>query len=215
VLESPALTNGSYSRLRVSLLAVGLLLLLWSGVGAREEGTWALEGFPIVLAVPVLIATRRRFPLTPLAYWLIFLHALILMLGGHYTYEHVPLGNWVRDGLHLARNPYDRLGHLAQGFVPAIIAREILLRASLLRRGGWLFFIVTCICLAISASYELVEWGVAVAIGQGANAFLGTQGDPWDTQWDMLCALVGAMVAQVILARVHDRQLRAMEQCGG
>jgi len=137
-------------------------------------------------------------------------HATILMLGGHYTYAEVPLGNWVKDALGLARNHYDRLGHFAQGFVPAILAREILLRKTPLRSGRWLFFLVTCVCLAISACYELIEWWTAVATGEAATAFLGTQGDPWDTQWDMFIALIGAVTAQLLLARGHDRQLSAL-----
>ena len=194
----------------LALLVVGLALLAISRVGALEPGTWLLEVFPIFIAVPVLIATARRFPLTPLAYRLIFLHALILMLGGHYTYAKVPLGFWMRDAFHLARNNYDRLGHFAQGFVPAIIAREILLRRTPLTRGKWIFFLVTCICLAISACYEFIEWGTAIAGGSAADAFLGTQGDPWDTQWDMFTAFIGAIVAQLLLSRVHDRQLAAL-----
>jgi putative membrane protein len=157
-----------------------------------------------------LLATRRRFPLTTLAYVLIAIHACILMVGGRYTYAEVPLGNWVRDALHLARNHYDRLGHLAQGFVPAIIAREVLLRKTGLRRGGWLFFLVTSVCLAISAVYELIEWGTAATSGASADAFLGTQGDPWDTQKDMLCAGFGAIVAQLSVTGIHDRQLAAL-----
>jgi putative membrane protein len=151
--------------------------------------------------------TYRRFPLTPLAYRLIFLHACILMVGGHYTYAEVPLGFWLRDLLGLARNHYDRLGHFAQGFVPAIVAREILLRKTPLMPGGWVFFLVTSICLAISAFYELVEWWTALASGEAATAFLGTQGDVWDTQWDMFLCLVGALTAQLTLSRVHDREL--------
>lgn len=189
------------------LLALGLLALAVSAVGAAEPGTWLLEVFPILLGVPLLIATRRRFPLTPLAYRLLFLHALILMIGGHYTYAKAPLGFWLRDLLGLARNPYDRLGHLAQGFVPAILAREILLRRNVVRRGGWLFFLVTCVCLSLSACYEFLEWASAVIGGAAADDFLGTQGDPWDTQWDMLCALIGALTAQIALARVHDREM--------
>jgi len=190
---------------------VGLALLAWSGLRPHDYFTWLLEVAPILIGVPVLIATRRRFPLTPLAYRLIFVHALILMAGGHYTYAEVPLGDWVKDALGLARNHYDRLGHFAQGFVPAILAREILLRKTPLSRGGWLFFLVTCVCLAISACYELVEWWTAVATGEAATAFLGTQGDPWDTQWDMFLALVGAVAAQVTVARVHDRQLARID----
>jgi len=204
--------QSSQTRFPAILLIILLGLLVWSGWAPRDRPTWWLEVSPILIAVPILIATRRRFPLTPLTYFLIFVHALILMLGGHYTYEHVPLGNWVRDALHLERNPYDRLGHLAQGFIPALVTREILLLCSPLRRGGWLFFLVTCVCLAISASYELLEWAVAVLIGQGANAFLGTQGDIWDTQWDMLCALIGAIFAQLSLAAFQDRQLAARDR---
>ncbi|MEX0879109.1 MAG: DUF2238 domain-containing protein [Thermoanaerobaculia bacterium] len=198
------------SREPLVLLVLGLLLLLVSGIGPRDRYTWILEVAPILVAVPVLMATRRRFPLTPLAYRLIFLHACILMLGGHYTYAEVPLGFWVRDALGLARNHYDRLGHLAQGFVPAILTREILLRKTKLRPGGWLFFLVTCVGLAISAFYEFVEWWAALASGEAATAFLGTQGDVWDTQWDMFLAFVGAVTAQITLSRVHDRELQAL-----
>jgi putative membrane protein len=189
------------------LLALTIVALLVSRVGALEPGTWVLEVFPIFIALPILIATARRFPLTPLAYRLLFVHALILMLGGHYTYAKVPLGFWVQDALHLARNHYDRLGHFAQGFVPAIVAREVLLRRSPLVRGKWLFFLVTCVCLGISACYELIEWLAAVLGGSSADAFLGTQGDVWDTQWDMFVALIGAISSQVLLSRLHDREL--------
>lgn len=190
-----------------ALLAIAGALLVVSGVMPRDRGTWALEVFPIFIAAPLLAASWRAFPLTPLAYRLIFIHATILMLGGHYTYAHVPFGDWLQDIFHLARNPYDRIGHFAQGFVPAIIAREILLRRSPLVPGRWLFFLVTCVCLAISAGYEFIEWWSALLLGQGANEFLGTQGDPWDTQWDMFTAFIGAMVSQLLLARTHDRQL--------
>jgi len=189
------------------LLAIGAVLLVVSGVRPHDQTTWVLEVFPIFLGIPLLLLTSRRFPLTPLAYRLIFVHALILMLGGHYTYAQVPLGFWVQELFGLARNHYDRLGHLAQGFVPAIIAREVLLRRSPLVPGKWLFFLVLCICLSVSATYELVEWWAAVLGGEAADAFLGTQGDPWDTQWDMFLALVGAVASQLVLARIHDRQL--------
>src|SRR5689334_20690636 len=192
------------------LLVLTLVCLAASRVGAAEPGTWILEVFPIFLAIPLLVATAKRFPLTPLAYRLLFVHALILMLGGHYTYAKVPLGFWVQDALHLGRNHYDRLGHFAQGFVPAIVAREVLLRRSPLQPGKWLFFLVTCVCLAVSASYELIEWLAAILGGSSADAFLGTQGDVWDTQWDMFTALVGALSALVLLSRVHDRQLERL-----
>jgi putative membrane protein len=178
-----------------------------SAIRPHDTFTWFLEVAPIFIGAVILIATYRRFPLTPLAYRLLTVHALILMLGGHYTYAEVPLGFWVRDALGLARNHYDRLGHFAQGFVPAILAREVLLRRSPLRPGKWLFFLVCCVCLAVSACYEFVEWWTAVTTGDSATAFLGTQGDPWDTQWDMFLALVGATTAQATLSRVHDRQL--------
>ena len=191
----------------VALLVVGAALLVWSGIKPADRTTWILEVFPILIAVPLLLATARRFPLTPLAYRLIFVHALILMLGGHYTYAQVPVGFWMERLFGFTRNHYDRIGHLAQGFVPAIVAREILIRRSPLRAGKWLFFIVLSVCLAISACYELIEWWSALIGGSAADAFLGTQGDPFDTQADMFMALIGAVTAQVLLARVHDRQI--------
>jgi putative membrane protein len=194
-------------KLPVLLLALATIALVISGIGVYDRTTWILEVLPILIGVPILIATRRRFPLTPLLYCLLFVHALILMLGGHYTYARVPLGFWMQHALGFARNPYDRLGHLAQGFVPAILAREILLRRTPLQRGGWLFFLVTSVCLAFSAFYEFTEWWAALAGGSAADSFLGTQGDPWDTQWDMFCALIGALTAQLLLSRWHDRQL--------
>lgn len=205
----PSVTGHS-AREPVVLLIVGLALLVWSAIGAYEPGTWVMEVFPIFLAVPVLVLTYRRFPLTPLAYRLILLHAAILMLGGHYTYARVPFGFWMQDLFHFTRNHYDRIGHFAQGFVPAIVTREVLLRRSPLVQGKWLFFLVTAVCLSISACYEFIEWWAAVLGGSAADAFLGTQGDVWDTQWDMLFALIGAIVAQLILAKVHDRQLASM-----
>lgn len=187
-----------------------LVLLAVSAIHPHDTFTWFLEIAPILIAIPLLALSYRRFPLTPLAYRLIAVHAVILMVGGHYTYANVPFGFWLRDTFHLARNPYDRIGHFAQGFVPAIIAREILLRRTPLRPGGWMFFIVTCICLAISACYEFIEWWTAVGTGTRAEAFLGTQGDPWDTQWDMFMAFVASMLAQLVLSRVHDRQLEPL-----
>ena len=195
------------SREPVALLVAGAALLVWSGLEPADRTTWILEVFPIFIAAPLLLATARRFPLTPLVYRLIFVHALILMLGGHYTYAQVPLGFWMQRVFGFTRNHYDRIGHLAQGFVPAIVAREILVRRSPLRAGKWLFFIVLSVCLAISACYELIEWWSALIGGSAADAFLGTQGDPFDTQADMFMALIGAVAAQVLLTRVHDRQI--------
>ena len=189
------------------LLGLLLLVVAWSGIGPKDRFTWILEVGPIFIGVPILVATRRTFPLTPLLYVLLFVHAVILAVGGRYTYAEVPVGFWVKDALGLARNHYDRLGHFAQGFVPAILAREILLRKTPLRRGGWLFFLVTCVCLGFSAFYELIEWWTALSTGEASTAFLGTQGDVWDTQWDMFLALLGALSAQLVLARAHDRQL--------
>jgi putative membrane protein len=189
------------------LLGLGILALGLSAISPHDWTTWVLEVFPIILGVPLLMATYSRFTLTPLAYRLVFVHALILMLGAHYTYAQVPLGFWVQDLLDLQRNHYDRLGHLAQGFIPAILAREVLIRTSPLKPGKWLFFLVTCVCLAISAFYEFIEWWAALIFGQGADAFLGTQGDVWDTQWDMFLALTGSILAQVTLSPRHDREL--------
>ena len=194
------------------LLTVGAVLLVLSGIGPHDRTTWWLEVGPILIAVPILVLTARRFPLTPLAYRLIFVHALILMLGCHYTYAEVPAGFWLKDALGLARNPYDRLGHFAQGLVPAIVVREVLIRRSPLKPGKWLTFLVLCVCLAISALYELVEWWAALIGGEGADAFLGTQGDQWDTQWDMLVALLGAATALLVFSRLHDRQIARLEE---
>ena len=194
-------------RLPIALSIVVFAALVVSGTGPYDRATWWLEVAPALIVVPLLAATWSRFPLTPIAYWLIAIHALILILGGHYTYARVPLGFWFQDWFDLARNNYDRLGHLAQGFIPAIVVREILLRLSPLNRGGWLFFLVTCVCLAVSAFYEFIEWWVALIVGSGADEFLATQGDVWDTQWDMFLAFTGAILAQLLLGRVHDRQL--------
>jgi putative membrane protein len=194
----------------LALLVLTLAALAASGVGPKDRFTWFLEVAPILVGAPILVATARRFPLTPLVYRLLFLHAVVLMLGGHYTYAEVPLGEWAKQAFGFARNHYDRLGHLMQGFVPAILAREILLRRTPLRRGGWLLALVTSVCLAISALYELVEWAMALATGEAATAFLGTQGDVWDTQWDMFLALCGALLAQALLSRFHDRQLGSL-----
>ena len=193
-----------------ALCAVAAVGLVWSGIRPYDRLTWWLEVAPVIVAVPLLVATRSRFPMTWLVYVLVAVHAAILMLGGHHTYALVPLGFWLQEALDFARNPYDRIGHIAQGFVPAIVAREILLRHTPLRRGGWLFTIVCALCLAISACYEFVEWWTALIGGGSAEAFLGTQGDVWDTQWDMFLALCGAVAAQLLLARMHDRALRSI-----
>lgn len=195
----------------------GLLLLLlaagfiWSAIAPRDRIIWWLEVAPIIIALPILVLSYRRFSFTPLAYLLIVLHALILLIGAHYTYAEVPVFNYLRDSFDWSRNYYDRVGHLAQGFVPAIVAREILLRKSPLNADYWLFFITCCICLSISAVYEFIEWWVAVYAGAAADKFLATQGDVWDTQWDMFCALVGAITAQCLLAKVQDKQLSKMQ----
>ena len=189
------------------LLFLSFVALVVSGIGPKDRLTWLLEVAPVLIGAPILVATARRFPLTPLLCRLLFFHSLVLMLGGHYTYAEVPLGEWAKEAFGFARNHYDRLGHLTQGFVPAILAREILLRKSPLRPGGWLRLSVTSICLAFSALYELIEWATALVSGEAAAAFLGTQGDVWDTQWDMFLALCGALLAQALLARLHDRQL--------
>ena len=198
------------ARALVLYSAALLALLALSAWRPFELGTWAMEVAPIAIALPVLWATQRRFPLTPLLYALIFAHACVLMIGGHYSYARVPLGEWMREVFAFERNHYDRIGHFMQGAVPAMVARELLLRRTALQRGGWLFTLVTAVALAISAIYELIEWGAAVALGSGADEFLGTQGDPWDTQKDMAMAWIGAMLAQLLLARWHDRQLAAL-----
>lgn len=190
-----------------ALLALFAIALIWSAIRPHDYFTWFLETFPAMIGLAIIIATHRRFPLTPLLLTLLCIHAIILMVGGHYTYAEVPLGFWMRDAFHFARNDYDRIGHFAQGFVPAMVAREILIRRNVVRSRGWLFFIVVSICLAISAAYELLEWRVSVATGSKGDAFLGTQGDVWDTQEDMATALVGAILAPLLLGRIHDRQI--------
>ncbi len=189
------------------LLCLPVLVFIWSAIRPHDYFTWFLEVFPVIIALPILIFSYQKFQLTNLLYVLILIQAIILMVGGHYTYAEVPLFNWLRDTFDLSRNYYDRVGHFAQGFVPAMIAREILLRKNIVKSGAWLFFIVCSICLAISACYEFIEWWVAVASGMAAEAFLGTQGDVWDTQWDMFLALIGAITAQILLAKLHNQQL--------
>jgi len=189
-------------------LSVFFAVLAWSAWNPHDYPTWWLEVSPALVALVLLAATRRSFPLTPLAYWLILFHAIILMVGGHYTYAEVPAGDWLRDLVGGSRNNYDKLGHLVQGFVPAIVAREVLVRNRVIGRRGWLGFIVVCICLAISAAYELLEWWVALLSEEAAESFLGTQGYVWDTQSDMFLAFVGAILAVLLLSPLHDRQLQ-------
>lgn len=191
------------------LIGVVLAALVWSAIDPTDRLTWLLEVVWVIVALPLLIATRRRFPLTRLLYWLIALHCLILIYGGAWTYAQTPLGLWVQDALDLARNHYDRLGHFAQGFIPAILGRELLLRQTALREGAWLFYLVTSACLAFSAFFEMLEWWAALVWGGAADAFLATQGDVWDTQWDMFLALCGAIAAQLLFGRWHARQLPA------
>jgi putative membrane protein len=198
------------SREPLVLLALVGLVLIWSGIRPFDRATWWMEVAPVLIGAPILVATFSRFRLSPLLYRLLFLHAVILMVGGHYTYARVPIGDWVQAWLDLSRNHYDRLGHLAQGFIPAILVREILIRLSPLRRGRWLSFLVVCVCLAFSAFYEMLEWWAALIGGSAAESFLGTQGDVWDTQWDMFLALFGAISALFLLARVHDRSMKSV-----
>ena len=195
-------------RALVSATVLLLVLLALSGIEPYDRLTWLLEVLPVLLVLPLLWFSHGRFPLTTLLYVAIFFHALVLLMGGAYTYARVPFGFYLADLLDLDRNPYDKIGHFFQGLVPAMAAREILLRGAFVRGRRMLVFIVVCIVLAISATYELVEWGAALALGQGADEFLGTQGDSWDTQSDMFCALLGAVTALLLFSRLHDRQLR-------
>ena len=190
----------------VLLILVGAVLL-WSAIAPNDRMTWLMEVIWVLAAIPLLVATRGRFPLTRLLYWLLAIHAVILIYGGQYTYAETPLGDWARDAFGLTRNNYDRLGHFAQGFVPAILARELLLRLTPLRPGGWLFYLVCAACLSFSAFFEFIEWWAALIMGGDADAYLATQGDVWDTQWDMFLALCGALLAQIVLTRRHNRQL--------
>ena len=192
--------------LLISVLAFTLL----SFIHPYEMGTWWMEAAPVLIGLPILICTRKSFPLTQLLYILLWLHALTLLLGAHYTYARVPLGEWAQEAFNFERNHYDRFGHFMQGFVPAIVARELLLRTSSLKSGKWLFVIITLSCLGISAIYEMIEWAAAAIGGQAAEAFLGTQGDVWDTQKDMAWAVTGAVISQLILGRYHQRQLERM-----
>jgi putative membrane protein len=200
-------TTDPGARLPAALGAVVLVALAASALHPYDRLTWFMEVVPVLVAIPVLAATRRRFPLSDLLYVLIALHALVLIAGGTYTYARVPLGDWIREAFDLSRNPYDRIGHFMQGLVPALVAREILIRGGHVAGRRMAGFLSACVALSISAFYELIEWWSAVALGQGADEFLGTQGDPWDTQWDMFMALVGASVAMLLLSRLHDRRM--------
>ncbi|MDX2592515.1 DUF2238 domain-containing protein [Streptomyces sp. WI03-4A] len=188
--------------------AVGLAVSAWD---VRDRTTWFLETFWALAGLPLVVLLWRRFPLTGLLCGLLAAHTLVLAVGGHYTYAQVPAGDWARDAFGLSRNPYDRFGHLMQGFVPAVLVRELLTRTSPLRGSRWLAPLTVCACLAFSAFFELLEWAAAEIGGHGADAFLATQGDVWDTQWDMLCALIGSVLSLLVLSRVHDRQLAALE----
>jgi putative membrane protein len=191
-------------------LIVFLLVLGWSAYQPADRFTWWLEVIPALAALVLLLVTRHGFPLTPLAYGLVLAHCIIMMVGGHYTYAHVPLFDWLGELFGWQRNNFDKLGHFAQGFVPALLARELLLRKAVVNGRGWLAFLVVCFCLALSAGYELIEWQVAVLSGDSAEAFLGTQGYVWDTQSDMAWALFGAILSVLLMGRYHDRQLRKL-----
>ena len=192
-------------------MGVCIAALIVSAIGVEDRFTWLLEVAPAMIAIVVLTATYRRFPFTNLVYVLILIHSIILMVGGHYTYAKVPLGFWMRDLFHFSRNHYDRIGHFAQGFVPAMIAREIFIRKKVINGARWRAVLIVAVCLAISALYELVEWRTSVMSGSAGDAFLGTQGDVWDTQEDMFFALLGAITALALLGRIHDRQLNSIQ----
>jgi putative membrane protein len=193
--------------MQVAWVGVFAIVLVWSGIAPKEPVTWMLEVAPAVAGAIILLVTRKRFPLTRLAYALILVHCIILMVGGHYTYAEVPVGDWFRDLFDPPRNNYDKLGHLAQGFVPAVITREVVIRLNVFNSPAWRNFFIVCFCLAVSAFYELIEWWVALMSDEAADAFLGTQGYAWDTQSDMFFALIGAVLALALLGRLHDRQL--------
>lgn len=191
-------------------LVVFFAVLVWSAIAPKDYFTWFLEVLPALIGFVLLLLTRKQFPLTPLCYLLILLHCVILMVGGHYTYAEVPLFDWLRDVFELQRNNYDKVGHFAQGFVPALVAREIVIRKQVINFAGWRNFFIVCFCLAFSAFYELIEWWVAALSGEGAESFLGTQGYIWDTQSDMMLALIGAIAGLVLLGKIHDRQLEKL-----
>ncbi|UTA47195.1 DUF2238 domain-containing protein [Simiduia sp. 21SJ11W-1] len=193
-------------------LAIFIAVFIWSAIAPKDRFTWFLEVLPALIGLALVVGTRAKFPLTPLLSILILVHCVVLMVGGHYTYAEVPLFDSMKGWFGFERNNYDKVGHLAQGFIPAILAREILMRKAVVKTGAWLNLFVVSICLAFSAFYELIEWWVAAATGENAEAFLGTQGYAWDTQSDMMFALIGAISALVLLARLHDRQLAALKR---
>ena len=198
-------------KLIYTLLILTILLLIWSAINPFEYFTWFLEVLPAVIGVLVLVFTFKRFQFTNLVYVLIFIHCAILIIGGHYTYAEVPLFDYIQEVFNQTRNNYDKVGHFAQGFVPAMITRELLIRKSVVLKSSWLNFIVVCIALAISAVYEFIEWGVSLSTGEGGDSFLGTQGYIWDTQSDMLYATIGAIIALVVLSKIHNKQLTAIQ----
>lgn len=198
------------TNLHLALWAIVGLFFVWSGIGCRDRLTWVMEVLPVVIGTIILWRMYPHFVFSRLVCWLLCFHAIVLVVGGHYTYAEVPVGYWVRDVFNLSRNPYDRLGHFFQGFVPAVIAREVFIRRGVVKRGAWSNFLAVCVSLAISATYELVEWQAAVWTGSAADAFLGTQGDIWDTQWDMGMALIGSLTALVFLKGIHDREMDRM-----
>jgi len=200
--------------MKIAWITIFLIVLVWSGINPKDYPTWALEVSPAVIGLIVLVATDRRFPLTPLVYTFILIHCIVLMVGGHYTYAEVPLFDYLKPVLGFERNNFDKLGHFLQGFVPALITREILIRKAVIASVKWRNFFIVCFCLAFSALYEVIEWAVAVISGTGAEAFLGTQGYAWDTQSDMAFALVGAIIALALLGRYHDRQILKLDGSG-
>jgi len=198
------------SRFHIFLLISLVAVFVWSIIDCRDLLTWFLEALPSIIGIPILFFVYKRFRCTNLLYFFVWLHSIVLLIGAHYTYAEMPLFSWIRDTYHLSRNHYDRVGHFFQGFVPALIARELLLRTSPLKPSKWLFFIVVCICMGISAVYELFEWQAAVLSNDGAVAFLATQGDVWDTQKDMFICLVGSLSFLLLLTKVHDKQLKTI-----
>lgn len=202
--------NNKKDNFYLSLMGVVVAVLAYSGIQPFDRATWWMEVLPVMIVLPVLISTYKNFPLTHLLYGLIFVHALVLIVGGHFTYARVPLGFTIADWLDLQRNPYDKIGHFMQGLVPALATREILIRGKYVQHKPMCNFLTVCVALAVSAVYELLEWLAALIMGQGADEFLGTQGDVWDTQSDIFCALLGAMVVVALLAKVHDRQLKRL-----